>query len=141
MIHPPAHWPDALRGLWSASTEAARSERLCRADPADYGGEARLRAAIWTCLTDFEQRMAAESLRDRRATEADAEARRRPAESPPAVAPPGYTYRACRRCVGGVRRPGGQPCTCAVALGARPGFELCASTAAAPLHPLPEGRA
>lgn len=135
----PAHWPFALAARWAASPEAGRAARLQAADPDDYGGEVRRRAAVATCLADFERTAAAEDLRGRQLPAAELEAQRKPQPQLPA-APRGYSYRPCRKCVRGVVRPGGQRCSCAVVLGGQPGFELCAGPGAAPLL-MPEGQA
>jgi hypothetical protein len=116
-------WSPEKQAAWPASTEFVRVSILCRSDPDDYGGEARLRAAIASCIADFCRMFDATALRGHQLSDAEMEARAGKAKVSPPMASPGYGYRVCPKC-GGAKVVRGQKCMCALPVGGQPGYEL-----------------
>lgn len=117
--------PAELLAEWSGSPEAQRVERLGMQDPALYGGETRLLAAINSTVAEFVERMRIAAVRGRELTEAELAAREGAKKTPAPAAPAGYGYRACSACRGSLKEGRGVPCRC-IRYSAFPGFELFA---------------
>lgn len=120
-------WSPEKQAAWAVSSAFSRVSILCRSDPVDYGGEARLRAAIATCIADFVRTFEATELRGRQLTNAEVEARAgKTAQLQLPVAPPGYGFRVCSKC-SGAKVVYGQKCACALPVNGQPGYELFVS--------------
>lgn len=116
-------WSAEKQAAWTASAEFARVGFLCRSDPTDYGGEARLRSAIASCIADFDRTYEAMALRGCQLTEAEV-AERQGSRAPPAPqASEGYGFRVCSKCHG-AKEVRGQRCVCTLPLNGQPGYEL-----------------
>jgi hypothetical protein len=116
-------WTPEKQAAWPTSREFARVSILCRADPSDYGGEARLRSAIASCIADFDRCHEVTALRGRQLSEVEMEERQGGKKPPPPDAPPGYGYRTCPKCQG-ANSVRGEQCICTLPVGGQPGYEL-----------------